>query len=113
MQIDIQARDFTLTDALQSHADRRLYFSLTPCVVRIQRIVMRLSDARRSGGIAEKRCHLQVVLAGLPDVVIEETEADLYVAINRAINCARLSLVRKTGQQQSNLRQGMSSIQKM
>lgn len=104
MQIDIQARDFSLTDALRSHAERRLRFALTRCDNRIQRIVMRLSDINGPRGGADKRCHLQVVLAGLPDVVIEDIEADLYVAIDRAADRAGRTLVRKIDRQHALLR---------
>jgi ribosome-associated translation inhibitor RaiA len=50
---------------------------------------------------ADKRCHLQVVLAGLPDVVVEDTEADLYVAIDRATDRAGRTLVRKIDRRQT------------
>jgi ribosome-associated translation inhibitor RaiA len=104
MQIDIQARDFPLTDALRSHAERRLRVVLTCCDEHIQRVVMRLSDINGPRGGADKRCHLQVVLAGLPNMVIEDTEANLYVAINRAADRAGRTLVRKIGRQKTLLR---------
>ena len=63
--------------------------ALTCCDDRIQRVVMRLSDINGPRGGADKRCHLQVVLAGLPDVVVEDIEADLYVAIDRASRSRR------------------------
>ena len=106
MQIDIQARNFSLTDALRSHAERRLRFALTCCDDHIQRVVIRLSDFNGPRGGKDKRCHLQVVLAGLPDVVIEDIEADLYVAIDRAVDRAGRTVVRKIDRQQSLLRQG-------
>ncbi len=106
MQIDIQARRFTLTDALRSHAERRLRLALTCCDDHIQRIVMRLSDVNGPRGGVDKHCHLQVVLAGLPDVVIEDTEADMYVAINRAADRAGRTLIRKVNRQQTLLKQG-------
>jgi len=106
MQIDIQARDFSLTDALRSHAERRLRFALTCCDDHIQRVVMRLSDINCPRGGADKRCHVQIVLAGLPDVVIEDTEADQYVAIDRATDRAGRTVVRRINRQQSLLRQG-------
>ncbi|MEN8131844.1 MAG: HPF/RaiA family ribosome-associated protein, partial [Pseudomonadota bacterium] len=62
MQIDIQARDFSLTDSLRSHAERRLRFAMTCCDDYIQRIVMRLSNINGPCGSANKRCHLQVLL---------------------------------------------------
>ena len=106
MQIDIQARNFTLTAALRSHAERRLRFALTCCDDHIQRVVMRLSDINGPRGGVDKRCHLQVVLAGLPDVVVDDIEADLYVAIDRATDRAGRTLVRKIDRQQSLLKQG-------
>lgn len=101
MQIDIQARDFSLTDALRDHAERRLRFALTCCSDHIQKIVMRLSDINGPRGGLDKRCHLQVVLAGLPDVVIEDIETDMYVAIDRATDRAGRTLLRKIDRQKS------------
>ena len=95
MQIDIQARSFSLTDALRSHAEWRMQFALTFFDNHIQRVVMRLSDINRPRVGADKRCHLQVVLAGLPDVVIEDTEADLYAAIDRATDRAGRTVERR------------------
>jgi len=106
MQIDIQALDFSLTDALRSHAERRLRFALTCCDDRIQRVVMRLSDINGPRGGADKSCHLQVVLAGLPNVVVEDIESDLYVAIDRASDRAGRTVVRKIDRQQTKLKQG-------
>ena len=105
MQIDIQTRNFSLTDALRSHAERRLRFALTCCDDHIQRVVMRLSDINGPRGGVNKCCHLQVVLAGLLDVVVEDIEADLYVAIDRAADRARRTVIRKIDRQQTLLRQ--------
>ena len=106
MQIDIRAHDFPLSDALRSHAERRLRFALSCCDEHIQRVVMRLSDINGPRGGADKRCRLQVVLAGLPDVVVEDVEANLYVAIDRATDRAGRTLVRKINRQQTLTRQG-------
>lgn len=75
MQINIQAKQFSLTDALRSHAERRLRSTLTCCGDHIQRVIMRLSDINGPRGGEDKCCHLQIVLAGLPDVVVEDVEA--------------------------------------
>ena len=106
MQIDIQARHFSLTDALRNHAERRLRLALTCCKNHISRVVMRLSDTNGPRGGVDKHCHLQVVLSGLSDVVIEDTEADLYVAINRATDRAGRTLTRKINRQQTLLKHG-------
>ncbi len=65
---------------------------------------MRLSAINGPLGGSDKRCHLQAVLAGLPDVVVEDTEADLYVAIDRATDRVGRTLVRKIDRQQTLLR---------
>ena len=106
MKIDIQARHFSLTEALHKHAERRLHIALTCCDEHIVKVIMRLSDINGPRGGSDKHCHLQIVLAGLPDVVIEDTELDLYVAINRASERAGRTLIRKVNRQQTLLKQG-------
>jgi putative sigma-54 modulation protein len=101
MQIDIEARDFPLTADLRSHAERRLRCALTCCGEHIRRVAMRLSDVNGPRGGADRRCRLQVVLAGLPDVVVEDIEADLHVAIDRGTDRARRTLVRKIDRRQA------------
>ncbi len=99
MQIDIQSRGFTLTDALLSYSQRRILFALTYCSGHINRVVIRLSDINGPRGGADKRCHVQIMLAGIPDVVVEDTEVDLYAAIDRAVDRARRTVVRKVDRQ--------------
>jgi ribosomal subunit interface protein len=105
MQIDIKARQFPLTDALYGHAERRLHFALSSYGDQIRRVIVRLSDINGPRGGADKRCHLQVMLVGLPDIVVEDTEPDLYVAINRATDRAGRTLMRKFNRHRSLLKQ--------
>jgi len=95
MQIDIQARDFALTEDLRIHAERRLRFALTCYVDRIQRVAIRLSDVNGPRDGADKHCHLRVMIANLPDVVIEDTELDLLLAIDRAADRAGRTVGRR------------------
>ena len=95
MQIDIQSRGFSLTDSLSSYARRKLLGATEYCSDHINRIVIRLSDINGPRGGADKRCHVQVVLAGAPDVVVEDTQADLYAAIDRAVSRTKRVVARK------------------
>lgn len=104
MQIDIQARNFSLTGALRSHVERRLRFALTCFDDHIQRVVIRLSDINGPRGGADKRCHLQVVLDGLSDVVVEDIETNLYIAIDRATDRAGRTVGRRLARQRHKAR---------
>ncbi len=110
MQIDIQSRGFSLTDALLNYAQRRLLFSMSYCNDYIHRIVVRLSDINGPRGGADKCCQIRVALAGMPDVVVKDTEVDLYIAIDRAIDRARRTVVRKIDRQQTRLKQNHPHI---
>lgn len=104
MQIVIHALDFSLTTALRSHAERRLRFALTCYDEHIQRVVTRLSGSNGARRAADKCCQLQVVLAGLPDVVVEDVESDLYVAIGRATNHAGRTIRRRLARRRDRAR---------
>jgi ribosome-associated translation inhibitor RaiA len=110
MNIDINTRDFPLTEALRTHAERRMRVALTCCDDSIQRVVMRLSDINGPRGGSDKRCKLQVVLAEMPDVIIEDTESDLYIAIDRATGRAGRTLLCKLDRQKTLLKQGFNWI---
>ena len=99
MQINIQARNFPLTMALRGHIERRLGFALSTRDNHIQRVMVRLSDINGPRGGPDKCCHIQVVLPQLPDVVIEDTEADLYAAIDRAADRAGRTVGRRLSRQ--------------
>ena len=94
MQIEIQARNFSLTRAMRAHIERRLAFTLSTCYRHVRHILVRLSDINGPRGGNDKRCHLEVILPGQA-VVVEDTEADLYVAINRASSRAGRTVMRQ------------------
>lgn len=94
MQIEIHAHGFVLTEALRAHIAQRLQFTLSRFQERVMRVVVRLSDINGPKGGLDKHCHLQLRLRGLPDIVVKDTEADLYVAVNRAAQRAGRTLER-------------------
>jgi len=104
MQIDIQARAFSLTKALNKYARQKLASSLACCEDSIQRVVMHLSDINGPRGGSDKLCHIQVVLAGMPDVIVEDTEVDMYDAIDHATARAGHAATRKQDRKKTILR---------
>ncbi len=105
MKIDIQSRGFSLTAALQHYAQRRLHFAMSHCSDHINRVVIRLSDVNGPRGGADKCCRIQIALAGIPNVMVEDTEIDMYAAIDRACDRARRTIVRKVDRQLTLIRQ--------
>lgn len=104
MQIDIQARNFSLTPALRNHVERRLGFALSTRDEHIQRISVRLLDINGPRGGEDKCCRIKVVLPHLADVVIEDTEVDMYAAIDRAVDRAGRTVGRRLARQRDNSR---------
>ena len=113
MQLDIQALNFPLTSALRDHIERRLAFALSIRDEHIQRVVVRLSDVNGPKGGEDKCCHIQVVLPKLADVVIEDTELDMYVAIDRATDRAGRTVGRRVDRFRNNSRSSVKPGIKM
>lgn len=95
MQLDIQSQGFTLTAGLHDYVTKRLAYSLGHGDQAITRVIVRLSDINGPRGGDDKRCLIEVRLKQLPAVVIADTEADLYLAIDRASDRASRTLARR------------------
>ena len=90
MQLDIQTNGFTLTDGIRNYATRRMQFALDRNDGHIMHVKVSLADINGPRGGVDKKCQISLALAGHANIIIEDTEADLYVAIDRASDrCAR------------------------
>lgn len=97
--MDVQSQGFPLTDGLRDYLMKRLAYGLNHGDESITRVTVRLSDINGPRGGADKRCLIEVRLKAAPAVVIEDTEADLYVAIDRAAERAGRTLARRLARQ--------------
>ena len=104
MQLEIQARHFSLTNALRNYIERRLAFALSAHDEHVRRVTVRLSDINGPRGGEDKQCHLQIVFDHLPDVIVEDTESDMYIAIDRATDRASRTVGRKVSRLRDKLR---------
>ncbi|MGB5397580.1 MAG: HPF/RaiA family ribosome-associated protein [Gammaproteobacteria bacterium] len=95
MQIAIQSRGFSLTDALHQHVLNRLEFTLSRGASRVRRVDVRLSDINGPRGGVDKRCLIEVRLSGLPVVVVQDVQSDMYTAIDRAAGRAARTVLRR------------------
>ena len=95
MQIALQADGFSLTDALEKHVQDRLRFTFSRVAGRVRRILVTLSDINGPRGGVDKSCLIEVRLDGLSSIVIQDVQADLYTAIDRAAGRAARSVLRR------------------
>ena len=95
MKIDTRSRGFALTHALREYTERRLRFALAHAGDHVRRVAVRLHDVNGPRGGNDKRCRIQVTLNGFPTVMIEDTEADLYLAIDRAAERIGRNVIRR------------------
>jgi putative sigma-54 modulation protein len=95
MQLDIQSRGFTLTSGILNYTKQRLRFALHRNDSYIMRIRIRLADINGPRGGVDKRCLIELALAGQSNIVIEDVETDLYLAIDRASERCMRTLFRR------------------
>ena len=99
MHIDTQARGFELSAEVRDHVQRRLGFSIDWAHDRVNSVSVVLSDINGPRGGKDKRCRIQVAVTGAADVRIDDTQADLYLAIDRAVDRAGRALARQVARQ--------------
>lgn len=95
MRMTIQANGFEMTQALRAYTEQRLATALGWAREHMRKLVVSLSDINGPRGGLDKRCKIQVQLGDGRKVIIEDTEADLYAAIDRAAGRADRAVVRQ------------------
>lgn len=95
MRVTIQTNGFEMTSALRAYTEQRLATALGWAREHMRKLVVWLSDINGPRGGVDKRCKIQVKLGGGREIIIEDTEADLYAAIDRAADRADRAVVRR------------------
>lgn len=99
MHIEIKSQGFAMTQGLHNYTMQRLQPFVDLVRDRARRISVNLSDENGPRGGIDKRCLISISMAGSPAVVIEDTHADMYSAINggskRALRSVLSRLSRK------------------
>jgi len=95
MKIHIQARGIKLTERLRTRAERRVRFALGSASGLIRSVAVRLAGDNGSRGGPDRRCTIRVSFPGGPPVLIEQQEADLSIAIDRAADRAGRAVSRR------------------
>ena len=107
MQLDIQTNGFSLTEAIRNYTARRMQFALDRNDGHIMHVRVSLADINGPRGGIDKRCQINLALAGQNSIVIEDTEADLYIAIDRATDRCERTLARRLERQREHSHNAM------
>lgn len=86
MIIDLQARDFQLTDPLRQQIRQKLKAVLNRFGEKIHRVRVVLSDINGPKGGNDKRCVIKVKVNNHKTLVVDEVTDNIHESINR---CAR------------------------
>lgn len=84
MEIEIRTQGTDLAEAIRRYAGRRIRFALGRFAPRVGRVVVRISDINGIRGGVDQCCHITAELPAKGQVVVEQVDADLFTAIDRA-----------------------------
>ena len=99
-KIQIRHHDVVISDVLRVHVERRLGLALARFADRIGRVIVRFSQADGDAEVGHKRCQIEVGLRP-QRVDVEDTDIDLFAAVNHATDRAARSVARVFEREQS------------
>ncbi|MCM8595445.1 HPF/RaiA family ribosome-associated protein [Accumulibacter sp.] len=99
MKIVIRSQGLEISAALREHVERRAHFAFDWADHQLSKVSILLADLNGPRGGDDKRCRMLLTVPGMPRMVIEDTETDLYVAIDRAADRAARTLARRLARQ--------------
>jgi putative sigma-54 modulation protein len=111
MRVTIQTNGFEMTSALRAYTEHRLAIALGWARDHTHKLAVSLSDINGPRGGIDKCCKIQVQLGNGRAVVIENVDADLYVAIDRAVDRADRAVVRRVERARHFAHTRMSTLQ--
>lgn len=88
MRLDVKLRDPALSREQTDMVKRYARFALVRFGHRINRTELVLEDVNGPKKGRDKRCKVQVLLSGLPPVVVEVTDVDSMAAVSRGVERA-------------------------
>lgn len=93
MKIQIRSRNVSVTTVLRAHVECRLGFALGRFGEQIGRVIVWFSDPNGHWGGSAKRCQIDVGLRRR-SVRVEDTDADLFAAVDHATDRVSRSVAR-------------------
>lgn len=97
MTIHVRFRDLESSESLRAHIIRWLGVHLGRVGNALSTAVVRVSDVNGPKGGVDKRCQVMLRRPGQPAVMVEEVRADIYAAVDVAVERAASALKRGLG----------------
>jgi ribosomal subunit interface protein len=97
MYVDIQSNGLELDDDLRQHTLHRLHGAMDWASDDVKTIYVRFSNLDRFDRCHATRCMIQISLSNKPVVVTEDSEGDVYAAVDIAVDRIARVMVRKFG----------------
>ena len=97
MKIEVRGPTFSGSEALRSHAERRLGSALGRFDAYVLRATVRLSDQNGPRGGVDQRCHVSLTVKGpgrTRAIELDERSDDAYAALDRAADRVGETLAR-------------------
>jgi putative sigma-54 modulation protein len=94
MGIHVRSKHVEVDGSARAHIERRLHFGLGRLFPRILRVTVQIVDLNGPRGGEDKVCRIEIRMLPTGSVIVEDTDADLYVAVNRAVDRAARSASR-------------------
>ena len=99
MRLEIRSHDLEFDQELRDSIESRIRFVLARSSNRITRVTVFLSDINGPRGGIDKRCRIVVRLVPAGQVFVEDTDTDLGVVVDRAMDRVGQSVRRELERQ--------------
>jgi len=113
MKIKVQARHLALTSELKEYVQRRIRFALDSRFDSIKRVVVTVSDINGPKGGEDMRCQVLIKLEGQNDIIIDNKQAHLRSAIDKAAEKASRTVTKRIERLQHKATRIKSALRKM
>ena len=104
MNIELRMHQVDLVNALRAYVERRLRFKLGRHAGHVRTLTFRLTEQDSTTGSGAKLCFLAAKLVPTGEVIVMETNRDLYTAVGHAIERLKTALQRKIERQRARRR---------
>ena len=84
MQLEMRGKHLDVTEALRTHATRRLQFALGRFGQHIARVTVHLTDLNGPRGGRDKHCRIVVKMTHRGKIIVEDVDTDVRTAITQA-----------------------------